>query len=172
MKTPFIIAFFRILLAPILFYSIILEFYEIAIALYVLGFLSDIVDGMLASKMIITSSSTLEAYIDPLADFVLVVAAFFAFSFLMIYPIWLLILLIGMFVFFIISSDVEKPQYDPIGKYYGTYLFITIGITLLFPIQMVYDMMLFSILIYTFILFVYRTKFFLQSQNQNVSKDK
>jgi len=163
-KAPFVVAFLRIILAPVFFFAFMWDFVEVAISLYALGFISDIVDGFLARRLEATSSSLLEAYMDPIADFTLVLTCFSAFSLRSIYPSWILIVFVIMFLFFILSSRKKKPVYDPVGKYYGTFLIVMIGVTLLFPLNLVYNINLLSIIMYTIVLAVYRTTFLFTSQ--------
>jgi phosphatidylglycerophosphate synthase len=163
-KTPYVIVILRITLTPLLFYSILYDFTHIAVLLFFAAFSSDILDGFLAKKFKTISSSFLEAYSDPIADFVLVLMAFSAFTLKEIYPSWILILLVFMFLFFIITSNRQKPLYDPVGKYYGMFLIAAIGITLLFPMEIVFNSVFLSILGYTIILVIFRTIFLWKSR--------
>lgn len=166
-KIPFAIAFLRIILTPLFFYAFINDITLIAVVLYLAAVISDIVDGRLAKWLNVTSSSSFEAYLDPLADFVLVIGSFLAFSLRSIYPIWVLVMLIFMFLFFILSSSREKPRYDPLGKYYGIFLIITIGLTLFFPIVFVFNIILLTIVGYTLTLIFYRTVFLWKNRMTN-----
>ena len=158
-KLPFTIAALRIVLTPFYFYAYLFEFRTIAIILFIIATLTDIIDGPLAKKLKVISDSSLEAYIDAIADFVFVTTAFFAFAIAGIYTIWIPIILIIMFLLFVLSSKSRKPLYDPIGKYYGSFLLATIGFTLIFPIEIVYNSIFFIFLIYTIILVLYRIHF-------------
>ena len=158
-KIPFAIAFLRILLTPAFFFAFINDLTLIAMILYLAAAISDIVDGRLACWLNIESSSSLEAYLDPLADFVLVIGSFYAFTLRNIYPIWILFVFTLMFLFFIFTSKREKPRYDPLGKYYGIFLIVSIGLTLFFPMEFLYTCILLSIIGYTLVLIFYRTVF-------------
>jgi phosphatidylglycerophosphate synthase len=81
------------------FYIYLLELRFIAITLIIIIALSDIIDGQLAKKLEVTSTSPLEAYIDAVADFVFVTIAFSAFSITGIYPAWIPLVLVIMFLF-------------------------------------------------------------------------
>lgn len=168
-KAPYTVVILRILLTPAFFYAFLWDFTEIAICLFILALTSDFVDGRLAQKLNTTSSSLFEAYLDPIADFVFVLVSFYAFSIRLIYPTWILVVFVFMFLFFIISSNKRRPLYDPIGKYYGTFLFVTIGITILFPIELTFNGVLLTIIVYTIGLVIYRTVFLwkISSENQN-----
>lgn len=171
-KSPYLVlVILRVLLTPAFFYAFMWDFTEIAIFLYIAAFTSDIVDGRLAKKQKTILSSPLEGYLDPLADFVLVLTSFYAFSLRQFYPSWILFVFVFMFLFFIISSNKRKPLYDPVGKYYGTFLMAAIGITLFFPIELVYNGVLLFIIAYTIGLVIYRTVFLWKKRKENEGLD-
>lgn len=163
-KTPYAVSGTRILLAFAFFYAFMVDAAEIAITLYAVAFVSDIVDGRLARKMKTRSLTSVEAYLDPVADFLFVMASFSGFVIREMYPAWILGALVFMFLFFVISSSRKKPCYDPVGKYYGTFLLTTIGVTLLMPHEAILHGILLLITAYTLGLIVYRT-FFLYKQH-------
>jgi CDP-diacylglycerol--glycerol-3-phosphate 3-phosphatidyltransferase len=166
-RSPYILVALRILLSPAFLYAFMLNFTEIAVMLYLAAFISDAADGHLAKWVATTSSSAIEAYLDPVADFVLVLTSFCAFSLRQFYPSWILLAFALMFLFFIISSKRRGPLYDPVGKYYGTFLMTTIGITLFFPIEPVLSGVLLSIVAYTLTLVMYRTFFLWKNRKGN-----
>jgi phosphatidylglycerophosphate synthase len=163
-----IVVALRFLLTPIFFYAFILDFTEVAIFLYLAAFVSDIADGRLAKRQNAIPSSFLEAYLDPIADFTLILVSFYAFSLREFYPFWVLFVFVLMFLFFVISSNARTPLYDPVGKYYGTFLMTTIGITLLFSMDIIYNGILLSIVTYTLGLVIYRTVFLWKKRKGNV----
>ena len=158
-KAPYAIVILRFLLAPVFVYAFMLDITTLAIILYIVVFVSDIADGKISKKLETTSSSTLEAYLDPVADFVFVLMSFYAFSLRGLYPTWILIAIIFMFLLFVTSSKGKKPLYDPVGKYYGTFLVAMIGITLLLPIELILEYTMLLIVAYTFVLAIYRLAF-------------
>jgi CDP-diacylglycerol--glycerol-3-phosphate 3-phosphatidyltransferase/cardiolipin synthase len=113
-------------------------------------------------------SSPLEAYLDPIADLVFVLVSFYAFSLRQFYPSWILFVFVFMFLFFIISSNNREPLYDPVGKYYGTFLLTTIGITLFFPMEFVFNSVLLFIIAYAVGLVIYRTAYLWNSRRENM----
>lgn len=165
--TPSAVVILRILLTPLFFFTFMWNFTEIAMVLYLAIFASDIIDGVLARRQEIVPSSTLEAYLDSLADFVVVLVSFYAFSLKLLYPLWLLLVLVVMFLFFIISSNNAQPLYDPFGKYYGTFLMITIGVTLFFPTEFIFNILLLLIIVYTIGLVIFRTFYLWKNQKEN-----
>jgi len=118
-----------------------------AIGLFLFACLTDALDGHLARTLGVSPS--LGPYFDATADFVLVLAAFLAFAIKGIYPFWVLLLIGSMFLQFVVTSGLARPVYDPVGKYYGVFLFGATGITLAFPNPVVYDAVLIAILGFT-----------------------
>jgi len=90
---------------------------------------TDVIDGYLARRLDVISSNG--AYFDIVSDFIFVVAGFSAFIINGIYPFWILIIIFFMFLQFIVTSKFQVPIYDPVGKYYGAFLFLTIFIGLI-----------------------------------------
>jgi CDP-diacylglycerol--glycerol-3-phosphate 3-phosphatidyltransferase len=166
-RSLYVIVIARIFLTPAFFYVFVLGFIEAAILLYLTAFASDIVDGFLARKGSAVSSSPLEAYLDPVADFVLVLTSFYAFTLKEFYPFWILLAIALVFLFFIASSNKRGPVYDPVGKYYGTFLMTTIGITLLFPIELVFGYVLLFISLYSLGLVIYRSIYLWKNRKGN-----
>jgi CDP-diacylglycerol--glycerol-3-phosphate 3-phosphatidyltransferase/cardiolipin synthase len=170
-RFPYTVVILRILLTLAFFLVFMWDLTEIAIVLYLAAFASDIVDGVLAKRQKTTSSSPLEAYLDPIADLVLVLMSFYAFSLKQFYPSWILLVFVLMFLFFIVSSNKRKPLYDPVGKYYGTFLMTTIGITLFFPTEPVFNGVLLLIIAYTVGLVIYRTVYLWNSRKEMGAQD-
>jgi len=166
-RSLYLVITLRILLTPAFFFAYMLTFTEIAIVLFLAAFASDIMDGLLAKRLGTVSSNPLEAYLDPVADFVLVFSSFSAFFLRGFYPSWIPLVLALVFLFFIISSNKRGPLYDPVGKYYGTFLMTAIGITLFLPIEPVLGGVLLSIVAYTLTLVMYRTYFLWKNRKEN-----
>ena len=101
------------------------------ILVFGLAQVTDLLDGYVARKMGVTSR--FGAYFDAATDFVLITGIFAAFTFSGLYPIWMMLLIIAMFVQFVLTSMYTKRLYDPLGKYIGSVLYIAIGLTLLSP---------------------------------------
>jgi phosphatidylglycerophosphate synthase len=167
-KAPYAIAFMRILLAPFFFLSFTSGLLLATMIIYGAALASDVLDGTLARRLGTTSESALEAYLDPTADFVLVFLSFFAFALKSIYPSWILVLLVFMFSFFVATSTRREPRYDPLGKYYGIALMVSVGLTIFFPGENVYGAILIFLLSYTFCLIAYRAFYFLSKLESGV----
>lgn len=129
---PSILSTLRIILALALFYTYLNEMVIPSIVIFITALYTDYLDGYLARKL--DAATNYGAYLDTVADFILIVTVFLAFIITGIYPYWVLILIIFMFIQFILTSGTKKPIYDPIGKYYGAFLFATAGITLILPL--------------------------------------
>jgi phosphatidylglycerophosphate synthase len=107
-----------------------------ALGIYALAVLTDALDGCVGRRW--GGCPLLGLYSDAIADFVLVLASFSAFAVQGIYPFWVLLLIVAMFAQFVLTSKRDRPVYDPVGKYYGLFLFAAIGLTLLLARSAVY----------------------------------
>jgi len=150
----------RIVLAPLLAYTFINDLKVWAISLFLLAVLTDILDGYLARKL--NASSNFGAYLDTFADFILILTAFSAFVNKGLYPFWILILIVFMFLQFILTSGLKMPIYDPLGKYYGSLLFAGVGITLLFPVNTICNILLVIIVVFSIISLINRLLFIIR----------
>jgi CDP-diacylglycerol--glycerol-3-phosphate 3-phosphatidyltransferase/cardiolipin synthase len=99
---------------------------------FLVGVLTDALDGHVARRLG-GATPVLGSYSDAVADFSLTLAAFSAFVTKGLYPRWLLLLVVVMFAQFVLTSGLARPIYDPVGKYYGAFLFCAIGVTLALP---------------------------------------
>jgi CDP-diacylglycerol--glycerol-3-phosphate 3-phosphatidyltransferase/cardiolipin synthase len=79
-----------------------------------------------------------------------------------LYPFGLLLLLNLMFMQFILTSKAHVPVYDPVGKYYGAFLFIVISITLIFPNPLITRLLLIVISVFTIISTISRLLYILK----------
>ena len=149
---------FRIGLS-ILFLDLLLNNIKIgAILVFLLAIITDALDGYSARKLGV--SSDYGAYFDITADFILVLAAFLTFIIIGIYPYWLLILIILVFLQFILTSKLNVLVYDPVGKYYGAFLFAVILFTLVCP-PTFYNLLLTVTIIFTAVSLISRYLFFI-----------
>jgi phosphatidylglycerophosphate synthase len=128
---PSLITSIRVISAPLFFLSINDGLLMWSLIILIFAVLTDGIDGYLARKL--DSTSSFGAYFDVTADFILIMAGFSAFILNGIYPFGLLLLLIFMFLQFVITSKAHVPIYGPLGKYYGSFLFLVVFITLIFP---------------------------------------
>ena len=139
----------RIVLAPFFFLAVINDFFLYSIGIFVFAVATDAIDGYFARKWGLTSLNG--AYFDVTADFILILAGFSAFVIKGIYPFWILFIIIFMFLQFIITSKSRIPIYDPVGKYYGSFLFLTIFIGLITNNPYLNSFLTILIIVFTFI---------------------
>ena len=121
----------RAVSAALLFWALTREMRIWAMVLFAFACATDYADGNLARKL--GSCTRQGAYLDATADFLVVLASFLAFARRDVYPWWTVLIIAAMFVQFIVTSRLRRPVYDPVGKYYGAFLFVAIGVTLLWP---------------------------------------
>jgi phosphatidylglycerophosphate synthase len=140
---PFAITGLRLASAPFLLCALMSGMEEVAIGLFVFACATDLLDGHVARKL--DESTARGAYFDAAADFVFAFMAFLAFAMQGVYPFWTLGLFSAMFLQFVLTSGFARPVYDPVGKYYGAFLFLAIGVTLGLPDSGVYCTVLVSI---------------------------
>jgi len=121
----------RIVAAGLLLYALSEGMRPWALTLFLFSCVTDYIDGYLARRLGVCT--VLGSYLDATADFLVVLASFTAFVRQGVYPWWTVLVIVSMFLQFIVTSKLGRPIYDPVGKYYGTFLFAAIGVTLLWP---------------------------------------
>ena len=89
LNLPNCISLCRVLLVPVVFWLLLSDRPQAAFFLFVLAGLSDAVDGWLAKRY--DMRTELGAYLDPLADKLLIVSIFIAMGWLKALPLWLVI---------------------------------------------------------------------------------
>jgi cardiolipin synthase len=101
----------RILLVPVVVWAIAAGQLHIAFILFMVAAISDAVDGFLAKRFGMTSE--LGAYLDPLADKVLIVSIYISLAVTAVIPKWLVILVVSRDIMIvgavILSWLVGKP---------------------------------------------------------------
>jgi CDP-diacylglycerol--glycerol-3-phosphate 3-phosphatidyltransferase len=150
----------RVAAAPLFLYTFLNDLTTWTICIFLFACLTDAFDGYLARRL--GAHQFLEPYSDATADFLLVLAAFSAFVIKGVYPLWTLLLIGAMFLQFILTSGLRRPIYDPVGKYYGVFLFAAIGVTLVLPDFAVCYTVLISILGLTVVSVASRSVFLLK----------
>jgi|WetSurMetagenome_2_1015567.scaffolds.fasta_scaffold238206_1 phosphatidylglycerophosphate synthase len=121
----------RFIGGPLFFYAFVNDLFLVSLFILVLSGVTDALDGYMARKM--GTSSDRGAYLDVTADFVFIIICFLAYIIQGWYDPLILVLIITMFLLFVATSGLEKPVYDPLGKYLGAYLMLMIFISLIFP---------------------------------------
>jgi len=165
---PWAITAFRVVALPFLVYSFNQELTIATYLLFLAAIFSDFMDGYLTKKY--GTSSQLGFYFDVLADFVFVSVMFLVFVNNGFYPFWIVLLISVVFGQFILSSIYfKKANYDPVGKYYGSLMYGGIGLTLLFPEQIVYNIVTAGIVLSTAISLATRVAYFVLLQRKKKS---
>ncbi len=150
----------RFIAAPLFLYAFTNGLTAWALGIFIVAVLTDALDGHVARRLG-GASPFLGPYSDAVADFFLVLAAFGAFVIEGLYPFWTLLLIIVMFVQFVLTSRLARPIYDPVGKYYGVFLFCAAGVTLVLPYAAVRQAVLAGILGFTAVVVIVRSLFLL-----------
>ncbi len=99
-----------------------------ALGLYAVILLSDLADGWAARRLGVRTR--FGAYFDVLADMAVILALFGLFAARGEIPIWLLSAPAVVAGAFLLGSRGGVPRYDPIGKHYGTILYVFLGVLL------------------------------------------
>jgi len=169
---PYGVAVLRAFFAPLLFFLFINDLKLWTIFLFFFACFTDYFDGYLVRKLDITSPSSLEAYLDATADFIIILTMFLGFLLKQIYPYWILILIGVFFLQFVITSGLNSPVYDPVGKYTGFFFFAVIIITLLFPQPIIYNALLICIIGFTAISVSSRSVYLIKHEKDELFIDK
>ena len=150
-KTLFIpnaISLLRLFALPLLIWSFNHEIAFAVYALFLFSVGSDFADGYISRKM--GANSKFGASLDPAVDFLFIGGMYLTFVLGGIYSMGILVLIVFMFAQFVLTNRLSrKTIYDPVGKYYGSLLFGGIGLTFLFPMPMVYNIVTIGITVST-----------------------
>ena len=93
LNLPNLITIFRIFMVPLIVWLIISGQFFIAFLLFVLAGMSDGIDGFIAKRF--NQTTELGAYLDPIADKLLLVSIYVSLGFGEILPPWLVILVVS-----------------------------------------------------------------------------
>jgi cardiolipin synthase len=110
---PNLLTIIRILLTPLFVIFLIREHFDLALLVFVAAGVSDGLDGFIARYF--DQRSTLGAILDPIADKMLLIAAFVSLGVLSIIPYWLtvvvitrdVVILLGVAIFSLLNIDFE-----------------------------------------------------------------
>jgi CDP-diacylglycerol---glycerol-3-phosphate 3-phosphatidyltransferase len=151
---PTFISSLRAASLPLFFY--LYNYGNVLLCLFLLAFCaaSDFFDGYLARKL--KTTSHFGAYYDATTDFILTVGIFAIFYAQGYYPSWLLLLIAVSFAQFLATSFYVKKIYDPVGRYLGSALYIGIVLTLVWPIQAVFDFVQYAFVVFFIVSIVSR----------------
>ncbi len=145
---PNAITILRLFALPHLIWSFNHEIASAVYAIFLFSIGCDVADGYISRK--IGANSKFGANLDSTVDFVFINGMYLTFILKGIYSAGILFLIIFMFAQFTLTNlHFKRTIYDPIGKYYGSLLFGGIGLTLLFPAQIMYTIVTVGILVST-----------------------
>jgi phosphatidylglycerophosphate synthase len=125
--------------------------------LFLFAIASDKADGIIARKLGV--SSRRGAAFDAFVDFLFVGSVFLYFGVIGLYPFWVWMLIVLMFVQFTVTSRVTRIFYDPFGKYYGSLLYGAVGLTILFSQPLARNIIMVSLVAVTLFSVVSRLVF-------------
>lgn len=161
---PWTITSLRLVALPFLIHSFNQQIQVATYALFLFATCTDSLDGYAARKL--EATSTLGSYFDVTADFLFVSSMFLIFVLEEVYPLWILLLIVTVFVQFMLTSLYSKRAvYDPVGKYYGSLMYGGIGLTLFFPEQLAYSTVTIVIIVSTIASLSSRLAYFLRAKN-------
>jgi len=102
MNLPNYITLARVVLVPFFINFMIYGYYGTALAVFAVACLTDALDGMIAR---ITNQQTeLGAFLDPLADKLLIISAFVTLAQLGMLPLWLVVIVVSRDVILVLGS--------------------------------------------------------------------
>lgn len=135
---PNILTVTRILLTPLFVIFLLKNLYFFALLVFSIAAVSDALDGLLARWF--NQASVLGAYLDPIADKLLLASAFVSLAVLKIIPAWLtvivlsrdILIIIGVSIFAIMDIQFNiKPSL--VSKWTTLFQLLTVFLTLLNP---------------------------------------
>lgn len=125
---PSLVTVLRILLLPIVVWFWLEGSRQAALGIYVILVLTDGIDGWTARHL--GAVTRAGAMLDVLADILVTLALLGMLVWTGTVSSWLPIGPVLAAVLFLCTSGKGTPRYDPIGKYYGTALFLLVGVLL------------------------------------------
>jgi len=125
-----VIAFLRVVLAPIIFVNIVITRTTLSLALYVLALVTDVLDGVVARGT--NSASPSGAFIDVLADFLLAISGLA--GCMIIGKISLRVIVVSLLVFAqFVAGHGRSIVYDPFGRLFGMLVILCTPFILMGP---------------------------------------
>src|SRR6266508_2495279 len=146
LNLPNCLTLVRILTIPVFLEFLAYHLYGEALAVFILGGMTDFLDGFVARKM--KQQTALGAYLDPVADKLLVITSFIMLGAIEGIPMWLAVVVVVRDILILIGYAIiyvrveERLQVKPslIGKWSTTLQLLTLGVAL----ALLYDPKLFS----------------------------
>ena len=156
---PNALTLLRLFVLPLLIWSFNQGIAFAVYALFLFSVGSDFADGYISRKL--GANSKFGASLDSAVDFLFIGGMYLTFVVGGIYSAGILLLIVVMYVQFIVTNRLSrKTIFDPVGKYYGSLLFGGIGLTLLFPMQIVCNIVTIGIIVSTVSALLSRLSYF------------
>lgn len=112
MTLPNFITILRFLMAPAVVYALLLGAMMPAFIIFIIAGISDGVDGFIARQF--NQQSELGAYLDPIADKLLLVTVFIMLAILGFLPQWLVVLVVSRDVLIVIAVILSSVMAQPV----------------------------------------------------------
>ena len=125
---PSLVTALRLVAIPAIAALWLREMRPAAIGLYGLVVLSDALDGWLARRL--GAVTRFGGFFDAITDIAAILFLLALLSWNGVVPVWVPIAPAVVAGVFLATSSRAAPRYDPIGKYYGTILFVVVGVLL------------------------------------------
>lgn len=113
MTVPNLITVARLLCVPAVVYALLLGLLDLAFVLFLAAGISDGVDGFIARKF--NQRSRLGAYLDPVADKLLLVSVFVMLGFLAELPLWLVIMVVTRDILIVAAVIMSSLMHAPVS---------------------------------------------------------
>lgn len=133
---PNIITLLRIFLIPVFVTSLVYRRFDLGLYVFIIAAITDCLDGLIARAK--NQKSSLGAFLDPLADKLLLITAFLSLTILGHVPKWLPIIIISRDIIIVIGwlalyiqTGSTRVQPSLAGKLSNTFQMLTIGSVLL-----------------------------------------
>jgi cardiolipin synthase (CMP-forming) len=136
LNLPNCLTLVRILSIPIFLVFLAYHSYGRALAVFILGGVTDFLDGLIARKM--KQQTALGAYLDPVADKLLVITSFVMLGAIEGIPMWLavvvvardILILIGCAIIYVLVEEPLQMKPTRLGKWSTTLQLVTLGVAL------------------------------------------
>jgi len=138
LNLPNFLTLIRILTIPFFLVYLAYHRYLEALIIFIFGGVTDFLDGLLARWT--NQQTPLGAFLDPVADKLLVLASYLMLSFIEGIPMWLTVVVISRDAILVLGFIIihlmwnERPEIKPtrIGKWSTTFQLLTLGVALAF----------------------------------------
>ena len=166
---PSEITVLRLALVPPLIFMVSNDLYSLGAGLFLFLITTDFLDGFLARRHGL--SSQFGMYFDVTTDFILVFSMFVTFIPKGFCADWVLVIIVGVFAEFLLTSLFLEKTYDPVGKYFGSLLYGMIGLRFIVNGQFFYNVVTVGIVASAVISILSRVAFILKEcQGKNTGR--